>query len=56
MTELELDLQIAEVALSEADEAFKKLRDDYHELREYADKLETILRNHKISFPDFCGF
>ena len=56
MTELELDLQIAEVALSEADEAFKELRDDYHELREYADKLETILRNHNIYFPDFCGF
>ena len=56
MTNLEIDLQIAEVALLEADEAFRKLREDYHELREHADVLETILRNHKISFPDFCGF
>lgn len=56
MTDLELDLQIAEVALLEADEAFRKLREDYHELNSHADELETILRNHGISFPDFCGF
>ena len=56
MTDLELDLQIAEVALSEADEAFRKLRVDYNELREHTDELETILRNQGISFPDFCGF
>ena len=56
MTDLELDLQIAEVALLEADEAFRKLCEDYQELREHADNLETILRNHEISFPDFCGF
>lgn len=56
MTDLELDLQITEVALLEADEAFRKLRDDYHELREHADVLETILRNHGLTFPDFCGF
>ena len=56
MTNLEIDLQIAEVALLEADEAFRKLREDYHELREHADVLEAILQNYKISFPDFCGF
>jgi hypothetical protein len=56
MTDLEIDLQIAEVALSEAEEAFRKLREDYQELRKHADVLEAILRNHKISFPDFCGF
>lgn len=56
MTDLELDLQIAEVALLEADEAFRKLREDYQELREHTDNLEAILRNHEISFPDFCDF
>ena len=56
MTDLELDLQIAELSLQEADEAFTKLREDYHELREHADQLETILRNHGINFPDFCGW
>lgn len=56
MTDLEIDYQIAEAALQEADEVFRKLREDYHELREHADKLEEILRNHGIDYPDFCGW
>ncbi|MDF1616114.1 hypothetical protein [Petrocella sp. FN5] len=56
MTDMEMDLQIAEVALQEADEAFAKLRQDYHELREHADILEALLRNHGIEYPDFCGW
>ena len=56
MTDLELDFQIAALSLQEADEAFTKLRDDYHELREHTEELETILRNHGIEYPDFCGW
>lgn len=56
MTEMEIDLQIAEAALQEADEAFSKLREDYHELREHADILEALLRDHGIDYPDFCGW
>lgn len=56
MTDLKLELQIAECALQEADEAFTKLREDYQELREHADVLEALLRNHGIDFPDFCGW
>ena len=55
MTDLELDYQIAEAALQEAEEAFTKLREDYHALRAHADNLETILRNRGIDYPDFCG-
>ena len=56
MTDLELDYQIAEAALQEADEAFAKLREDYHALRAHTDELETILRNRGIDYPDFCGW
>lgn len=56
MTDLELDYQIAEAALEEADEAFTKLREDYLALRDHADELKAILRNHGIEYPDFCGW
>ena len=56
MTDLELELQIAEYSLQEADEAFTKLRKDYHALRAHADALEELLRNHGIEFPEFCGW
>ncbi len=56
MTDLELDYMISEEALQEAEESFNKLLEDYHALREHTDQLETILRNHGISYPDFCGW
>ena len=56
MTDLELDYMIAEEALQEAEESFTKLREDYNSLREHTDQLETILRNHGINFPNFCGW
>ncbi|MHB8129139.1 MAG: hypothetical protein ACYDEX_09090 [Mobilitalea sp.] len=56
MTDLEIDYIIAEEALQEAEESFTKLREDYNSLREHTDQLETILRNHGINFPDFCGW
>ena len=56
MTDLELNYAIAEEALQEAAESFTKLREDYNSLREHTDQLETILRNHGINFPDFCGW
>lgn len=56
MTDLELEYIIAEEALQEAEESFTKLREDYNSLREHTDKLETILRNHGIIFPNFCGW
>jgi hypothetical protein len=54
MTDLELDYMIAEEALREAEESFDKLREDYHALREHADMLEALLRNHGIDYPEFC--
>lgn len=56
MTDLELDYMIANEALQEAEESFTTLREDYHSLREHTDQLETILRNHGINYPDFCGW
>lgn len=56
MTDLEIDYQIAKAALQEAEEAFTKLREDYHALREHADELEAILQNHGIDYPDFYGW
>ena len=53
--DLELDLMIANAALREAEEAFVKLRDDYAELRQYTDKLESILKEHGIPFPEFTS-
>lgn len=56
MTDLEVELQIAECSLQEAEEAFTKLREDYHELRAHADILEELLRNQGIEYPDFGGW
>ena len=56
MTDLEVELQIAECSLQEADEAFTKLREDYRELRAHADVLEALLRNYGIEYPNFCGW
>ena len=56
MTDLEVELQIAECSLQEAGETFTKLREDYQELRAHADVLEELLRNHGIEYPDFCGW
>lgn len=56
MTKLEIDYRVAEAALAEAEESFTKLREDYHALRDHADELEVILRNHEIDYPDFCGW
>jgi len=56
MTDLELEYTILKEALLEAEESFTKLREDYHSLREHTDQLETILSNHGINYPDFCGW
>ena len=55
MTDLELDLMIAEVALQEATDSFNNLREEYHALREYADKLEELLKKNNIDYPEFWG-
>lgn len=55
MKDQELELQIAQFSLQEAEEAFTQLRDDYRALREHADSLEVLLRNSGIDFPEFCG-
>jgi len=56
MTDLEIELIVLQEALREADESFRKLLKDYQALREYADKLETLLSKNGISFPEFCGW
>ena len=54
--ELELELMIANETIREAEESFDQLRRDYHALREHADQLEAILREHNIPFPQFWGW
>lgn len=51
--ELEIELMIAQETILEAEEAFRKLRKDYHELRKHTDLLESILKENNISFPEF---
>ena len=51
--ELEIELMVAQETIREAEEAFGKLRQDYHELRKHTDRLESILKEHNILFPEF---
>ena len=44
ITDLKLELLVANETIREAEEAFEQLRKDYHTLREHADTLETLLR------------
>ncbi len=55
-SDLELELMVANETIREAEEAFGQLREDYHALQEYTDKLEDILREHNIPFPTFWGW
>lgn len=54
--DLEIDLMVANETVREAEEAFEKLRKDYHALRKHTDDLEAILREHGIPFPEFWGW
>ena len=56
MTDLELELMVANETIREAEEAFEQLRKDYHALREHTSNLESILREHGIPFPVFWGW
>lgn len=56
MNELELELMVANETIREAEESFDKLRKDYHALRIHTDKLESILREQGIAFPEFWGW
>lgn len=47
---------LAKNTIKEAEEAFDKLCKDYHLLREHTDRLEAILREHNIPFPEFWGW
>lgn len=53
MTDLELELMVANETIREAEESFDQLRKEYHALREHTDKLEAILKEHDIPFPKF---
>lgn len=56
MTDLELELMIANETIREAEEAFDQLRKDYHALRKHTDTLEALLKEHNITFPVFWGW
>ncbi len=56
ITDIEVELMVANETIREAEEAFDRLRQDYHALREHTDMLEAILREHKIPFPEFWGW
>lgn len=56
MTDLELELMVANETIREAEEAFEQLRKDYHALWDHTDKLEAILKEHGIPFPSFLGW
>ena len=51
MTDLELEIMVANETIREAKEAFDQLRKDYQALREYTDNLEAILKERGIPFP-----
>ena len=53
--DLLIELAVANQTIKEAEEAFDKLRKDYHLLREHTDRLEAILREHNIPFPEVLG-
>ena len=54
--ELEIELMVAQETIREAEEAFGKLRQDYHELRKHTDQLESIQRKREILFLEFWGW
>ena len=54
--DLLIELAVANQTIKEAEEAFDKLRKDYHLLREHTDRPEAILREHNIPFPEFWGW
>ena len=54
--DLLIELAVANQTIKEAEEAFDKLSKDYHLLREHTDRLEAILREHNIPFPEFWGW
>lgn len=54
--DLLVELAVANQTIKEAEEAFDKLRKDYHLLREHTDRLEAILREHNIPFSEFWGW
>ena len=54
--DLLIELAVANQTIKEAEEAFDKLRKDYHLLREHTGRLEAILREHNIPFPEFWGW
>ena len=41
--ELEIELMVAQETIREAEEAFAKLRQDYHELRKHTDRLDIVI-------------
>ena len=51
--DLLVELAVANQTIKEAEEAFDKLRKDYHLLREHTDRLEAILRAATYHFPSF---
>jgi hypothetical protein len=56
MTDLELELMVANETIREAEKSFNQLRKDYNALREHTDELESILREYGIPFPEFWGW
>ena len=54
--DLLIELAVVNHTIKEEEEAFDKLRKDYHLLREDTDRLEEILREHNIPFPEFWGW
>lgn len=56
MTDIEMELQIANNSLEEATESFAQLRKDYQALRKHTDILEELLKTHGIEFSEFWGW
>ena len=54
--EVEIELMVVQENNSEAEEAFSKLRQDYHEHRKHTDQLESIQRKREILFLEFWGW
>ena len=54
--ELEIELMVVQENNSEAEEAFSKLRQDYHEHRKHTDQLESNQTKREILFLEFWGW
>ena len=53
VNDLEFELMVANEIVWEAEETFAQLQKEYQAFRQSTDMLESLLKKHDISFPQF---